>query len=205
MKAMFIFMCIICAISLSILGAIIKTGRVPYHEPPTPVVVKEETIEPAQGLTVFTEGGKAVEQLVAALKTERASYEKRLQDLAVREEELKFQESLLQDMTDTLDRMQVDLDTRVLRIEEAEKANLRRLADICGKMDAAAAATSLAEMEKKRAAMILSLMNERNAAGIMDAAVGEGPDGPALVAEWVDIIRRLNNDNSQTAQAEQGT
>jgi flagellar motility protein MotE (MotC chaperone) len=203
MKYLFFVMCIVCAITLSLLAVIFKTGRVPFHPAPAPVTVKSEEEKPAESLTVFTDSGKAVEELIAALKNERAQYEKKMAELTAREEEAKTQEALLNRLKTELIELQGQLNENVTKMEEAEKANLRRLADVCGKMDSASAASSLLQMEKERAAMILSLMNERQAAGILDATVSQSAKGAETVAEWTDIMRRLERENSK-AKAKKG-
>jgi flagellar motility protein MotE (MotC chaperone) len=89
------------------------------------------------------------------------------------------------------------LDEKISAIEEDERTNLQRLAEVTGRMEPESAAQVLAEMEKERAAKILYLVNERRAAGIMDAAVAMGDQGVELAAEWADIIRRLKKNNDK--------
>ncbi len=198
MKALFFTMCVVCAISLSLLSVIMKTGRIPFHAaPPAPVAAAQPSSE---SLTVFSDSSKAVEELISALKAERAQYEKKLADLGSREEEVRLQESVVQRLQSELRELQAQLDDSIARIAEAEKTNLRRLAEVCGKMDPAGASTSLMQMEKERAAMILSLMNERQAAGILDATVAQGEKGAVLVAEWTDIMRRMARDEKPKAR-----
>ena len=198
MKYLFFMMCVVCAILLSVLSVIFKTGRIPFHPPV--VAPAPQAKEEVDSLTVFSDSGKAVEELIAALKSERAQYEKKMSELSVREEETRLQESMLQRLQSELKELQTQLDESVARMDEAEKANLRRLADVCGKMDAVSASSSLTQMEKERAAMILSLMNERQAAGILDATVAQDAKGAALVAEWTDIMRRMARDDKSKAK-----
>ncbi|HBA84875.1 MAG TPA: hypothetical protein DCZ95_12345 [Verrucomicrobia bacterium] len=196
-------MCIICAVTLSILSVIVKTGRIPFQPPPEPVAAKPAEEKGAESLAVFSDSGKTVEELIAALKAERTQYEKKTAELGAREEEVKMQEAVLNRLQTELKELQAQLDENITRMVEAEKANMRRLAEVCGKMDSASAASSLLQMEKERAAMILSLMNERQAAGILDATVAQGAKGTETVAEWTDIMRRLERDNPK-AKAKKG-
>ena len=196
MKYLFFAMCIVCAISFSILAMIFKTGRVPGQPPPSPAAsAAAKGDETSESLAVFSDSGKAVEELIAALKNDRAQYEKKMSELSEREEEIKLQESVLARLKGELKEMQTQLDENIARIAESEKTNYRRLAEVCGKMDAASAASSLLVMDKERAALILSLMNERLAAGILDATVAQGANGAKTVAEWTEIMRKIAKDN----------
>ena len=204
MKYLFFMMCVILAVTLSILSVIIKTGRIPFHPPPAPVVIAPKAEDKSvESLAVFSDSGKAVEELIAALKSDRAQYEKKMADLAAREEETKTQEAMLNRLKQEIQELQAQLDDSVAKMAEAEKVNMRRLAEVCGKMDPDSAASSLLEMEKERAAMILSLMNDRQAAGILDATVAQSAKGAETVAEWTDIMRRLERENSK-AKAKKG-
>jgi len=196
MKFAFILMCVLCAILLSVISAIMVTGRVPGHPPPAPPVAAAEPAKP-EPLTVFSDSGQAVEQLIEALKNEKDLYATKTAELATRAEELKLQEDLLARLKTELQELQVRLDENIYRIDQNELGNMRRLSEVCSKMDAASAADSLMEMDKERAAQLLFMMNERRAAAIMDAAVAKGDQGPAVVAQWADIIRRLQNERNK--------
>lgn len=202
MKYAFFGLCVVLALALSLLAVIFKTGRVPFAPVPAPVVAAPAP-QPEERLTVFTSRGKEVDEMIEALKVEREQFIRRSNDLQNREEQFKLQEAILIRLRDELAELRKQLDANIISVKEMERANLRRMADVCGKMDAASAAQMLLAMEKERAAVILSMMNERNAAAIFDAAVAMDAKGPEKTAEWSDLIRRLAAANKK-AKADKG-
>ncbi|MFH0879596.1 MAG: hypothetical protein V2A34_07770, partial [Lentisphaerota bacterium] len=127
----------------------------------------------------------------------RSTYQAKLAELSAREQELKLQEQVLARFKTELKDLQSQLEASVFVMNATEKTNLRRIADMTGKMDPASASSSLLEMEKERAAMVLSLMNERQAAAILDATIAQDAKGAERVAAWTDIIRRMTNEASK--------
>ena len=193
MKGAFLLVSVLCAILMSLLIIGVLTGRVPFAPPPAaPEVAKAPEAQVPN--MVFTDSrGKTVDELIAALNAERESVAKRTTELAAKEEELKLKEEALTRLKTELQGLQAQLDGKIIEITDTERVNLKRLADMCSKMDSTSAGGFLKEMEKERAAIILSMISERSAAAIMDAVVGEGEKGAALVAEWADLIRRLES------------
>ena len=200
MKILFFIMCMVCAVSLSMISMIYKMGRIPFREmePSATAAAPVQEQPQMQALSVFSDSGKAVQELVEALNKERETYRAKLADLAVREEELRLQADVLGRFKVELKDLQAQLDANIYVMLDAEKSNLRRIADVTGKMDPAGAATSLLEMEKERAAMILSLMNERQAAAILDATIAQDAKGAEKVAQWTDIIRKMASTSAKT-------
>ena len=195
MKGAFLLVSVLCAVLMSLLVIGVLTGRVPFAPPPPPAPAPEAA-KPAEAAPnmVFTDSrGKTVDELIAALNKERESVAKQTTELAAKEEELKLKEEAITRLKTELQDLQAQLDGKIIDIADTERVNLKKLADMCSKMDAASAGGFLKEMEKERAAIILSMVSERSAAAIMDAVVGEGDKGAALVAEWADLIRRLES------------
>ena len=196
MKVAFLMVSVLCAVLMSLLLIGAMTGRIPFAPPPpapeTPVEAKTpETQAPSM---VFTDSrGKTVDELIAALNAEREAVAKKTTDLAAKEQELNLKEEAITRLKTELQGLQAQLDGKIIEISDTERVNLKRLADMCSKMDSTSAGGFLKEMEKERAAIILSMISERSAAAIMDAVVGEGDEGAALVAEWADLIRRLES------------
>ncbi len=196
MKGAFLMVSVLCAVLLSLLLIGALTGRIPFAPPPpvpeTPVEAK--TPEAQASSMVFTDSrGKTVDELIAALNAEREAVAKKTTDLAAKEQELNLKEEAITRLKTELQGLQAQLDGKIIEITDTERVNLKRLADMCSKMDSTSAGGFLKEMEKERAAIILSMISERSAAAIMDAVVGEGDEGAALVAEWADLIRRLES------------
>jgi flagellar motility protein MotE (MotC chaperone) len=85
-----------------------------------------------------------------------------------------------------------DLDNRLVKVEEGELKNFKKLAGVYSKMEPGSAAQSLKHMEGERVALILSQMEARSLAAILNEAVASSTDGSEHVAEWSDAMRRLS-------------
>jgi len=215
----FILMSIISAVALSVLSMIFATGRIPGEEiePEVPgAEVATGDVAEEETLAVFSDKSKDVENLISALDKERDLYTEKIVKLKTEEQESKLQFQMLEKLKAQLLDIRGVLDEKISDIEDDEKerkvqqskeetenrikqakderSNLRRLAEVTGRMEPESAAKMLAEMEPERAANILYLVNERKSAGILDAAVAAGDLGTALAAEWVEIIRRLKKE-----------
>jgi flagellar motility protein MotE (MotC chaperone) len=84
----------------------------------------------------------------------------------------------------------------VNKIDAHEEENIARLAEVCSKMEPQSAVEMLRNMNKDRAAKIINLITERQAAKIMDAAVASQEDGAKLASDWADLIRKMNGQAS---------
>ncbi len=187
MKYLLLIMCIVIAVLLSTLTFIIGSGRIPFREPEVQQApaVEEDVIEVQRKRTM------AMQEMVNTLNEERRNVQAKAAALAEREAEVKLQELSYAGLRAELEDLRNKLNARIIEVQEAEQVNLKRLAELCAKMDAAGAATFLQKMESDRVAIILVNMGERQAAAIMDAAVAEGENGAAQAAEWADCIRRM--------------
>jgi flagellar motility protein MotE (MotC chaperone) len=176
---------------------ILLTGIIPFRPPPEPVYIKEPLVLTRQiqigtndaaaiGATPIysTLGTKAADELLASLKAEKEQLAKKAAELATKEDlQGKLKAELIQ--------LQQALDKQIVEIQAIEQVNLKKLSDMYGKMDPAGAAKLLIEMDKEKAATILSLMSDRSAAAILDNAVQEKDKGTAAATAWTDIIRRM--------------
>ncbi len=114
--------------------------------------------------------------------------EKNLQELYVTYLKLRQETSILID----------DLENRLVKVDEEEFKNFKKLSGVYSKMEPSSAAQSLKHMESERVALILSQMESRAMAAIMDEAVSTSVDGSEFVAQWSDAIRRLNEGKDET-------
>lgn len=194
MKAIYLFACVLCAVALSLLGAIVATGRIPFSAPPE----TQAPAAPARPVALADSNRKSMAALVEALQDERRAYQKKSADLADREKILAQKQELLAALKKEVQDLQRALDAKVLRLAESEQANCKRLADMCGKMEPGSAASMLKEMEAPRAAAILGLLGERQAAALLDAAVASGESGAKMAAQWSDIIRLSVNEKGKS-------
>jgi hypothetical protein len=198
MKIAFILLSMVCAVAVSMLVFTLQTGHPPFKPavvpspPPTPELS-------GKGIDLFIDNrSKAVDELINALAAERQLTAKKAAELAAREDELKVQSETVTRLTAELKDAQVRLDQKIVNVEDSERANLRRLADVCSKMDPASASTFLQAMDNERAATILSMVTERPAAAILDAAIAATDKGVDRAADWADIMRRLINNKKAT-------
>jgi flagellar motility protein MotE (MotC chaperone) len=125
----------------------------------------------------------AQEQLDAA-KLRLDKREKNLQELYATYLKLRNETSKMID----------DLESQLVKVDEKEAKNFKKLSGVYSKMDPASAAQSLKHMEADRVALILSQMDSRAMAAIMDEAVSVSVDGSEYVAQWSDAMRRLDED-----------
>ena len=190
MKIAFLLLSILCAVAVSLLIYTLQAGHPPFKpavEPPPPPPKPTD-----KGIDLFLDGrSKAADELITALTAERQLTAKKAAELTAREEELQIQAETVTRLTAELNDAQVRLDQKIVNVEDSERANLRRLADVCSKMDPAGASTFLQAMDNERAATILSMVTERPAAAILDAAIAANDKGVERAADWADIMRRM--------------
>ena len=196
MKIAFILVSAICAISISVLSAVFVTQKIPF-------VVEEVEVEepqPESSLSIFSNTGEAVAEMMKGLQAERESYAKKLTAIQEREETIKLQEEVLiklkAEMNQLLEKMELNItqiETSAKAFQESEMENLVRLSDVYAKMDPGNAAKLLTEMEIERAAKILKIISERKAAAILDASVSQGDEGAASAAAWSEMLRKLKS------------
>ena len=180
--------CVVCGLAFSVLAVFLAIRNSPLHQaavaPPTPVVM-------VQRLDMDLEARKNVSKLMEDLQNERAAIRKKEAELKGREESIQQQQEVLTMLKTDLQQLQGKLEETTVRTTLAEQANLKRLAQVYGKMEPDSVATLLGKMEQDRAASILRLLNERQAGAVMVAAVGMGTNGAKNAAGWSDSIRRM--------------
>lgn len=197
MKYLFLMMCVVSAVSLSLLSIVMATGRLPFMperevlEAATPVAVvavPEQVEAAAQEKAV----SRSAMQLELALKERQMEYEEKLRELDARENQLAEKEKVLNVLRGQIEQLRDELESRINTIESTELSNISRLAEMYGKMGPEEASTLLGELEPEQAAVILSMVGDRQAAGILAAAVARGPAGASQASEWTDLIRRMD-------------
>jgi alanyl-tRNA synthetase len=184
MKWLFLLLCAVCAVSISMLSMIFAMGKLPFAKPAEPTVVAYVPMKAP--LTVFSSQKEVVDAMIKDLQLLKQDYENRIAGLKDREKKLEIMEGLKEQMAS----LQKGFDSVMVEVKESEEANFKRLADIFSKMDSADAASLLQKMESDRAAIILNMIGERQAGAIMNAAV-QTPEGSKSAVEWADSIRRL--------------
>lgn len=198
MKIMFVFMSCVLAVTLSILSAIIATGKVPFQaEQTAEEVVAAEQAEVSRGekanVSVFAGQAVVVDELVKELKSKLEKQEEAEQVLAVQKKEFEQKMLQMQILEQRLTALKSEVSDKIVQISTNEEGNFKKLADMYGKMEPESASELLQKSAPDRAAKIISLIGERQAAAIMNAAVALGDSGASRAAEWSDAMRRMNN------------
>jgi flagellar motility protein MotE (MotC chaperone) len=193
MKAFFLAS-VICGLAFSVLAVWLAISRRPL---PVPVRKPHPPMTVVQRLETDEESRKIVDKLMEDLQTERATMLKREAELKSREEALRQQQETVTLLKTDLQQLQGKIDETVVRTAKSEQVNLKRLAEVYGKMDPDSVSTLLAKMDTERAAAILRLLGERQAGAVLAAAVAAGTNGVRNAAAWSDSIRRMASEQGQ--------
>ena len=93
-------------------------------------------------------------------------------------------------VTQTVSRLQAELDTTITRVSEAEGVNVKKLAKVYATMSPEGAARILKEMEDEQAVKILALMKEAESAPIIES-LAQGKQAEAKRAALISNRLRL--------------
>jgi flagellar motility protein MotE (MotC chaperone) len=203
MKIMFVLASCMLAVALSVIAGIIATGIVPFRQD-KPVTVEESQGQSAQAgvqvqdpgvqLRLLSDSGALVTELVNELKVRIEAGNKRAEELAVREQTLEEKALQMALLEKRLAELHDEVKKKIVQISDNEEANFKKLAEMYSKMDPESAAKLLQEADSNRAAKIISLIADRQAAAIMNATVSVGRTGAMKAAEWTDAMRRMNDE-----------
>jgi len=191
MKGLFLFMCYFCAVLLSVLTVLMtikpaatekiaeeSAGQIPFvTEPPS----------------VYPEQKRAKEDLTQAIIARQEDLDRKEKALEKRESDLSSEKELLSKLQSELSKAKEEMDKDLTALDANERKNCKKLAEFYSKMDPNNAAQLLSEIEPERAALILTYLSDRDAGGIMDAAVALGPNGINRAVRWSEIIRKMKN------------
>lgn len=199
MKIMFVLVSCLLAVSLSVMSAIIATGKVPFKaadEPDKTASSEEEKIVAGSekaNVSVFAGQAGVVDELVKELKTRIQKQEEAEKELALQRKEFESKMVQMQILEKKLAELKSEVSDKIVQIGSNEEGNFKKLAEMYGKMEPESASELLQKSAPDRAAKIISLIGERQAAAIMNAAVAMGESGASRAAEWSDAMRRMNN------------
>ena len=192
MKIAFLAVSVLCGVLLSLLTAMLQIDGAPRRHPPAP----PEPVRTEAPVAIRLVGEDQIKDLLDALGKERTACAERSRALAEREQEAAARKQISENLAAELTSLRDQARQSIVQMAALERTNLHQLANVYGRMESESAAKVLSGMDKDRAAMILSLVNERRAAAILDATVTSVEKGPALAAEWTDIMRRLKAETS---------
>lgn len=193
---------------LATLAVILGAGRVSFgpEEPQEQLLIKSsEPMAPHEELRRFSDTkSQFIDDLIAALKTREMELDERADTVAAREEAVALREAAFADVEDKLTRLKREIEAQQLRLDEdimavmtqsrTSRANVQRIAEMCSRMEPESAVDMLREMDPNIVAMILSMLDERPAAKILDAAAQAGRDGAAVAARWAKALQEMKED-----------
>jgi flagellar motility protein MotE (MotC chaperone) len=116
-----------------------------------------------------------LEQLLTEARAERESLRVRAQDLATLEARIKAEWQEITVVTQTVARLQAQLDRTVTCVQQEEATNLKRLGKMYSTMKPDAAAKLLAELEDGQAIRILTMMKDTESAVILESFAKQDP------------------------------
>jgi len=112
--------------------------------------------------------------------------EDRLEQLAKR---IEAERAELAAVTQSVARIRDDIDRRIIRIQDDEAANVKRLAKTYAGMEPSSVAKVVAEMDERLVVKILSQMKDDQNAAILDALAKTDAEGAKRAASLSDRIR----------------
>lgn len=195
MKWIILLFSMLVAVESGMLMYCFQSGHPPFAQVEAPPVQEEPPVEsaaPASSLLVYQEEGM-IDELATALQTSRKEVREARQQLDKREANLQELNASYLKVRQVVEGLLKDLGTQLIQVDENQENNFETLAEVYAKMDPLSSARSLQHMDPERAALILSRMDSRAMAAVMDSAVTSSVDGGEAVAQWSDAIRRLSD------------
>ncbi len=129
------------------------------------------------------------DQLIAELKTEKKSLEKKeqeLNDLSIR---LQAERSELNLVTQSVQQLQTNFDANVLHVRDEEVANLKKLAKVYADMAPDSAANILSELDDPAVVKIMVFMKDGETAAIFESFAKKGQPAAKRAASLSERLR----------------
>ena len=129
------------------------------------------------------------DQLMAELQVQKKSLEKKeqqLSDLALR---LEAERTELNQATQSVHQLQLDFDKNVVRIQEEETANLKKLAKVYADMAPESAAVVFTQMDDPSVIKIMVFMKDIETAAILESMAKTGTTEAKRVAALSESLR----------------
>ncbi len=140
------------------------------------------------------------DQLIGELKAEKKSLSKREQDLNDLAARLETERSELTLVTQSVHQMQTDFDKNVVRVQDDETANLKKLAKVYSAMAPENAADILSQLDDIAVAKIMVFMKDADTAGIFEAMAKKGPTDSKRAAALSERLRLSTASKNNTAK-----
>lgn len=140
------------------------------------------------------------DQLMTELKSEKGALALRKQQLDELESRLNAQRQELADATNAVRKLQDDFDKSVVRVQEAEVPNLKRLAKVYGGMTPDSASTVMGQLDDTVIVKILSFMKDNETAAILETLAKKGPAEAKRAAAISEHVRLSVASNAPPAK-----
>jgi flagellar motility protein MotE (MotC chaperone) len=190
---------------LAVTAALILKGYKPPAPPPAKAakVVEKDGVSgaPLAGKTADELNGRTqswnyynedVEFLIEYLKQTSNLFRIRQKDLDELGQRLAAERAELASVTQSVARLRDDIDKQVIRIQDDEIINVKRLAKTYAGMDPSSAAKVFAELDEKLVVKVMSQMKDDQNAAILDALAKTNAQGAKLAAALSDKLRLVS-------------
>jgi flagellar motility protein MotE (MotC chaperone) len=149
----------------------------------------EKTYKPSSMGGSWEMPNPEVEQMIEQLRVEREAVRERAQQLNDLEIRLKTDRIEMDNLMVTVRQLQEDFDRSILRVQEEETANLKRLAKVYSSMEPASAVTILKELDDYSLVKILLYVKDAEVAPILEALSKLGPSEAKRAAGVSESLR----------------
>ncbi len=190
---------------LAVTAALILKGYKPPAPPPAKVakVVEKDGVSgaPLAGKTADELNGMTqswnyynqdIEFLIIYLKETSNLFRIRQKDLDELGQRLAAERAELASVTQSVARLRDDIDKQVIRIQDDEIINVKRLAKTYAGMEPSSAAKVFAELDEKLVVKVMSQMKDDQNAAILDALAKTNAQGAKLAAALSDKLRLVS-------------
>ncbi len=130
-----------------------------------------------------------VEQMIDELRRERAQVKARAQELAELELRITTDRTELDTLIANVRKLQAEFDASILRVQQEESANLKKLAKVYANMEPANAIGILKELDDYSLVKILLFMKEQETAPILENLAKLGPGDARRAAGLSESLR----------------
>jgi flagellar motility protein MotE (MotC chaperone) len=130
-----------------------------------------------------------IEFLIEYLKQTSNAFRIRQKDLDELGQRLAAERAELASVTQSVARLRDDIDRQIIRIQEDEAINVKRLAKTYAGMEPSSVAKVFAELDEKLVVKVMSQMKDDQNASILDALAKTNAEGAKLAAALSDKLR----------------
>jgi len=145
-----------------------------WKTPPPPVVIRDRPATALHGPSWEFSNPEA-DQLMTELKSEKGALALRKQQLDELESRLNAERQELAAATLAVRKLQDDFDKSIVRVQEAEVPNLKRLAKVYGGMTPDSASTVMGQLDDSVIVKIMSYMKDSETAAVLETLAKKGP------------------------------